>query len=295
MKSHHFQNDAIEAFARVVERSPDHRVLRRLPRHDEMWLAPMPAGGADVVVGVIDCETTGLSAQDDAMIEFAIVKMALCADGVLVDIAPPVAMLEDPGRLLPPEIEAITGITDAMLKGERIADESMQPLLNDVDVLVSHNARFDRGFLVRRFPWIAHPWACTLVDINWRDYGLEGRALGHLLASAGHFNSLGHRAGPDAWALACLLAHCNEDGRTIAAELIARARRPRLRLFARRAPFELRALLTRVGYRWDAARKAWWIEGDEERITGERAFLRSFDGAIETVTKTVDWFTRHAD
>jgi DNA polymerase-3 subunit epsilon len=115
-------------------------------------------------------------------------------------------------------------------------------------------------------------------ELDWRRFGLEGKALGHLVASAGHFLARGHRAGEDCWALTCLLARQASDGRTIAAHLLDTARRPSYRVVAWGAPFSTRDTLKAAGYRWNATQRVWWIEGDGEKIGHEDAFLRSLHG-----------------
>lgn len=296
MSYYHYRGERQAALlAREVERHADYRVLRRLPEFTEMWLAPTPAGGATTTLAVLDTETTGLDAARDAMIELAVVMMKLDGDGRLIDIAPPVSMLEQPPAPIPVDVEALTGIGDGMVAGRRFDDDALRTLLGKADIAVSHNASFDRGFLVRRFAWLDLPWACTARDIDWRRFGLEGRALGHLLASAGHFLQHGHRAGEDAWALSCLLARDAPDGRATAAHLVEAARRPSLRLLAWAAPFAVRATLKAAGYRWNPERRVWWIAGDDERIAGESAFLRSLHPLIRPAVEAVDWFTRHAE
>ena len=295
MDYYHYSGDPRTALlARSIERHPDYRILRRLPRHEELWFSPIANGGAGTTIAIVDVETTGLDPDRDAMIELAIVLMRIDGAGDLLDLTPPVSMLEEPPRAIPPEVEALTGITDAMVAGRRFCSIALRRLLRRADVLVSHHAAFDRAFLTRRLPWLRLPWACTLYDIAWPRFGLEGRALGHLLASAGHFPAQGHRAGGDAWALACLLARIADDGRTIAAHLVEAARTPTQRLYAVGAPYTAREVLKAAGYRWDATRRSWWIAGDDETLAGEGVFLRSLDPAIRPVMHEVDWFTRHA-
>ena len=283
-----------ERLASQIERDPRYRVLRPLPHPTDFWVHPMPAEGPYLRIGVIDIETTGLDANQDKAIEIAIVTLALNGEGNLVDISLPTTMVEDPGHALSPEIEALTGIDDKLLKGKSFDEQLVRTIFDQVDVLVSHQAAFDRPFLIKRFPSLTHPWACSLRDIDWREFGLEGRALGHLVSSAGFHMPNAHRAGDDAWALACLLARIAKDGRTTAAHLIEKAERQTFRLFASGAPFEMRAMLKRAGYRWNADRRQWWIEGDDERVSSERVFLASLGSQVSAEVVPIDWYTRYA-
>jgi len=287
-----------ERAARQLEASPDYRVLRRLPRPDEVWCrsSPVPDFLSTTRISVIDTETTGLDPDRHKVIELAVVKMTICDTvGDLVDITPPSSWLEDPGHALSPEIEALTGITDADLSGKAFNDEVITEFFDDVDLIVAHNARFDRAFFSRRFPSLGHPWACSLSEVDWPDHGLEGgRSVSGLLTAAGHFMTEAHRAAPDAWATAALLAMPGHDGRTIAAHLVGRARKPTHRLCAMGAPFSVKDALRAADYRWDPKQKAWWREGEPEQMANEAARLIEPCPAILPKIERIDWYNRHA-
>ncbi len=95
----------------------------------------------------VDLETSGVSPADDRITEIGI---------VLVDDDAPVgewSSLVDPGVPIPPEIQALTGITNEMVRGApRFAD--LLPQIAERlagRVFVAHNARFDYGFLKAEF------------------------------------------------------------------------------------------------------------------------------------------------
>lgn len=295
MRNFHTRFDDAHAERLVdhLDNHPDYHVLRRLPRLREMWLHPTPAGGPQMTLAVVDAETTGLDPDSDAMIELAVVRMGLDRDGNLVEITAPLNMLEHPGRPVPDDILHLTGIDASQLDGRRFDDAAFAKAIGGADVMVSHNAAFDRAFFTRRFDGLNLPWACTLTDLDWKRHGLEGRALGHLLASAGYRLAGAHRAGADAWALACLLARIADDGRATAAHLVEQARRPTWRLFAHHAPIATKDVLKRSGYRWDPHRRLWWIERDDERIAGESFFLRSLGSSVRPEVRRIDWHDRH--
>lgn len=208
-----------EREARRLDAKPDYRVLRRLPTPGEIWCrsSPVPESLSSTRIAVIDCECTGLDATRHKLIELAVVKMTISdQEGDLLDISPPLAWLEDPGEPITPEIEAVTGLTDADLAGHAFNEQMITDMFNDVDVIVAHNAKFDAAFMKRRFPALGHPWACSLAEIDWdAHFRGGGRSVTSLLTSAGHFSEHVHRAGPDAWSVACLLAmHACDARRT---------------------------------------------------------------------------------
>jgi DNA polymerase-3 subunit epsilon len=92
---------------------------------------------------VFDLETTGGSATDDTITEIGAVKVR--GGEVLGEFA----TLVDPGRGIPPEIVALTGITDAMVYAAPPLSQVLPAFLEFAGgcVLVAHNSGFDIGFL----------------------------------------------------------------------------------------------------------------------------------------------------
>ena len=290
-------DDKAEYHAHRLDEMPDYRVLRRLPRPGEIWCrsSPVPELMSTTRIAVIDTETEGLDPQRHKIIELAVVKMAIDdLVGDLLDITPPVSWLEDPGRPLSLEIESLTGISDADLAGQMFNERVIADMFDDVDLIVAANAKFDCAFMTRRFPWLKHPWACTY-EIDWSEHGLGGgRSVSALVTAAGHFFEDAHRAGPDAWAVSALLALPSCDGRTIAAHLVERARKPTHRLYAVGAPFAVKDTLKAAGYRWEASQRAWWLEAEPERVANEAAWLVELCPAILPRIERIDWYSRHA-
>ncbi|MHB1052614.1 MAG: 3'-5' exonuclease [Thiobacillus sp.] len=95
-------------------------------------------------VAIIDFETTGLSpAMGDRATEVAVV---IVENGTIVDRY---QSLMNSGAYIPPFIESLTGISNAMLSKAPPATEVMHALaafVGDVP-LVAHNASFDSKFL----------------------------------------------------------------------------------------------------------------------------------------------------
>jgi len=95
----------------------------------------------------VDLETSGVSPSDDRITEIGIVRVD---DGRVLDEW---SSLVDPGVPIPPEIQALTGITNQMVRGApRFAD--LLPVVADRlqgRVFVAHNARFDYGFIKAAF------------------------------------------------------------------------------------------------------------------------------------------------
>ena len=88
----------------------------------------------------------------------------------------------------------ITGITDHDLIGRRIDDRVANDIISSADIVIAHNAAFDRPMVEKRLTALPiKQWACSCVEIDWAAAGFEGRSLGWLCAQAGWFYDA-HRA-----------------------------------------------------------------------------------------------------
>jgi DNA polymerase-3 subunit epsilon len=252
---------------------PDYRVQRRLVPvthfHEADPLASSRIGVA------IDVETTGLDREADRIIELAIQRFRFDDRGRIVQVGLPRVWREDPGIPIDPKITKLTGLAAEDVAGQEIDDTMAVDILSSADIIVAHNAAFDRPFVDRRLPAIAgRPWACSMAELDWLELGFEGRALAHLVSQCGWFYE-GHRAENDILALLYLLSYGLPDGETILAKLIACSERPTYRVNAIDAPFDAKDRLKSRGYRWDAALRFWWKSIGEQESDVERSWLLS--------------------
>ena len=93
----------------------------------------------------VDLETTGTQAAGDRITEVAVVRVEANPDGSGAPKVEEWSTLVNPGVPIPPEIQALTGITNDMVRAAprfaAIADEIAARTANAV--FVAHNARFD--------------------------------------------------------------------------------------------------------------------------------------------------------
>ena len=147
-----------------------------------------------------------------------------------------------------------------MLLGKEIDRSSAARLINSADLVIAHNASFDRPRVDREIAGVeGQRWACSCHEIDWRRFGFDGRTLGYLLAQAGLFNG-SHRAADDVDSLIALLAHEVAPGRTALAELVDRSFQESWVVRAVGAAFNRKDDLKARGYRWDPAGEVWWKE-----------------------------------
>lgn len=98
-------------------------------------------------IAFIDLETTGTVARGDRITEIGIVRVE---DG---ELAEEWSSLVNPECPIPEEIQALTGITNAMVRDQptfaQLAADVRERL--EGHVFVAHNARFDYGFIKNEF------------------------------------------------------------------------------------------------------------------------------------------------
>ena len=246
----------LESMARKLEAQGDFRVLRRLKP-----LLNWPGTAADAItrVVVLDTETTGLEQGKERIIELAMLRVDIDnATGLPVGEVQVYDGLEDPGKPIPPEVVALTGICDADVQGQRLDEARVAELLDGVDLIIAHNAGFDRPFVESRIAQFARVnWACSFADIDWKAQGQGSAKLESLAQARGWFYDA-HRAEMDCHALLAVLAHkLPNDPHTGLARLLQAAASPSYSLQATNAPFDAKDKLKARGYRWNAEQRVW--------------------------------------
>lgn len=263
-----------EAMAQSLAQHPDFRVLRRLvPRID---YGPVNGQATQRVI-VLDTETTGLDSKNEKVIELAMLSVLVdTATGLPVGPVAVYESFEDPGKPIPQQITEITGIDDSMVRGMRIDDAAVTALVQAADVVVAHNAGFDRPFVEARFPVFAgKAWGCSFLGIDWKKEGSGSAKLAFLASERGWFYDA-HRAQVDCHALLQVLAAPLANGQTGLARLMAGLGQTRYKLRATGAPFEAKDKLKARGYRWDGEGRVWWCSlASEALLDAECAWLRA--------------------
>ena len=196
-------------------------------------------------IAVIDFETTGLSpAMGDRATEVAIV---LLENGQVVDRF---QSLMNAGQWIPSFIEALTGITNAMIANAPSAASVMGDASRFVAnaPMVAHNASFDRRFweaeLARAGLAATQPFACTMLVARRLYPQAPSHKLG-VLVDYHHLPKAGraHRAMADAEMAASLLGQIQHDLRT--RHRVARADHALLMALQRCAKPAVQALMAR--------------------------------------------------
>ena len=246
-----------------------------------------------VKVCFLDLETTGLNKDTCKIIEFAGKVTAIDkSNGALLGIVDEYESFNDPEESIEPEITRITGITDDIVAGHSIDWESVSRVLNQADIIVAHNASFDRSFMDRYLPLSQDKvWVCSVSDINWPERGFGARGQEILCIWHGFYYE-SHRAMSDVVALIHLVTHEAEESDNAALELIANAEKPTYKIAALNSPFETKDILKSRRYRWDPQNRYWWKNLVLDEIDTEKEWMADniynghFQGRVDEIGLT---------
>jgi len=225
--------------------------------------------GDNVRVAVLaDVETTGLDLNDgDEIIELGLVKFEYNPDtGDIYGIVDEFNSLQMPSREISPEAEKITGLTLEKLVGHSIDEDEVNAFIADVDLVIAHNAAFDRPFIESQFPAFEDKyWACSLNDVDWADNGYRTRSLEFLAFKFGYTYE-SHRASNDCRATIHLLSMFLEDSEmTVMANLLSNARKEKHLVMAIKTAYPAKDALKARDYKWDGDQGFWYIYKESQK------------------------------
>ena len=222
---------------------------------------PSEQGKSPSTLLIIDTETTGLDPDEHHCLEVG---------AILFDVASR-SVLAQQSFLLPVENNAAERINripaDVTRRPQpwQAALVWFQQLLASADVLVAHNADFDRQwFGLGQLPAVNHPWLCSMNDIRWpADRLLRSRPSVRDLALAYEVPVwAAHRALTDCIYLAEVLSRCED-----LEQLLKEGMEPR-RLMRARVSYDDRHLARDAGFRWNDPIKGAWTRRLSQREEG---------------------------
>ncbi|WP_197457834.1 3'-5' exonuclease [Ferrovum sp. PN-J185] len=268
-------NSALE----IVKADSNYRVLTRLNITDFHQFENAPSDEPIGRLAVIDTETTGLKVDEgDRIIDLSI---ATCEygknSGHLYRVISRYDSLEDPEFPIPHEVTRLTGISDDMVKGEKIDENKIDKVLDGVSLIICHNASFDRGFLEARYPLFSQMhFGCSLHEIPWDLWATKSSKLDYLGFRFNLFHDA-HRARADVDMLMMLLSQSTPDMSTTALSLLINSARKKLwHIQAIDLPFDNKNLAKARGYKWfegsSEIKKSWYIQTED--LDSELEFLK---------------------
>ena len=241
----------------------------------------------------LDLETTGSNKETSKIIEFAGKLTAIDKNnGELIGIIDSYQSFNDPEEPISHEITRITGITDEDVKGRSLNWGIISQIMHDADIIVAHNASFDRAFMDRYLPLSKDKvWVCSVNDINWAERGFNARGQEILCIWHGFYYE-SHRAMYDVDALIHLVTYDVKEQNKASLELIANSTKSSYQIAAINSPYETKDLLKSRKYRWNPTRKYWWKNIFLEDLESEKEWMADniynghFQGQVVEISLT---------
>ena len=245
-----------------------------------------------ISIAFLDTETTGVNKASDKIIELAlkVVKFEK-ASGKIVSIDIEYESFNDPGEEISQEITILTGINDEMVEGQSIDWERVDAILKDAEIVVAHNAGFDRAF-VDRYSSVSPDkiWACSMQDIDWLGRGFTSSKQ-ELLCYWHGFYFDAHRAMNDVDALIHLLTHPSYETERPLVELIENSQKPTYVIFATNFNYDpvKKDIVKANKYKWNVEEKIWYKNVNFENLESEKEWLTgviydfNFEGRVEEI------------
>ena len=200
---------------------------------------------------IIDTETSGLEPEEHHCLELG---------GILFDI-PSRQILAQMSCLLPADSNSAEAINHIPAEVTRLPQpwrqglDYFQSLLNSADLLVAHNAAFDKKWFGQgHLPATDVPWLCSMEEMRWpENKHLRARPSVRDLALAYEIPVwAAHRALTDCIYLAEVFRRCDQ-----LEMLIALGLEPRTLMLAQ-VSYEDRHLARDAGFRWNDPIKGAW-------------------------------------
>lgn len=261
--------------ASELEKREGYKVLRKLTIPEQVD-SPLEEGESYGLY--VDCETTGLSFKNDEIIEIGMIQFKYRESGEITDITGTYSSLSDPKKPISKEITDITGIKPEEVKGKKINLTKVEKILENADLVIAHNAHFDRPFFERLSSSFEDKnWACSINDIPWRTSGMSMGKLDYLAFKFEFFFD-GHRAVNDCFAgIEILKQKLPKSEQSCFKFLLESSRRKTFIFWAEKAPYDLKDVLKDNRYRWNNGEngkpKSWYKEVSEEKRHEEESFL----------------------
>ena len=235
----------------IVNEKEKDRELKKPSRSSEGSVENISTQSSPKNILILDTETTGLDNENDDCLEVGSILFNVKNRSVLAQQS----------FLLPVENNNAEKINNIPAEITRLpqplfeAIQYFQSLVQVSDVIVAHNAEFDKKwFGIKKLPQIERQWICSMDDITWpSDKQLKTRpSVKDLALAYGVPVWNAHRALTDCIYLAEVFKRCRD-----LEKLLIRALEPKILLRAE-ISYDNRHLAKNAGFRWNDSIKGAW-------------------------------------
>jgi len=264
---------------------------------NETQLEELGKDSSKIRICVIDLETTGLSHDDDEVIEIAVKLIEVDKNsGNYVTAVRQYESYNEPKKHITQEITDLTGISNEMVKGKEIDWKLVEKLFSYSQLVVAHNAWFDRNML-EKYIRPRNIWACSSNDIDWKKRGFSKSSLEILSIWHGFYYDA-HRAMNDVNATIKLMTHAHYDIKPIV-ELIENAKKPHYNIvnkFSYNEEYVKKLKKRNRAYRFNRDNRSWSILlNDDKKLEEEKEWLADsiYNGIFNGIIKFIDLYDKY--
>ena len=183
-----------------------------------------------------------------------------------------------------------------MIEGHSIEWGKVEDILGISDIVVAHNASFDRAFLEKNIDF-KNVWACSKNDVNWKERGFFNTKL-ELLSIWHGFYYDSHRAMNDVNATIHLLLHPSYKDFPPLEELVGNSQKTH-QLIINKFPYNesfIKMLKKRGGYRYNSSDRSWRILiKDSDVLDQEIDWLKKniYNGYFQGEIKEISLYNKY--
>lgn len=156
----------------------------------------------------VDVETTGLSNRDEVIELTAVTFIYNTETGIISHIEERYSGLRQPSVPINPHAAKVNGITRADLAGKTLDEDTIARMISAANIIVAHNAAFDRRFIIKLFPSAKRrPWRCSMNGLPWKRMGFRNAKLQDIAQALDIKPNQAHRALNDVLTMLEILQH----------------------------------------------------------------------------------------
>lgn len=200
---------------------------------------------------VVDVETTD-SKRDSEIFELSILPFYFDDDLNLGTVKSNIVLYSEPSHPISDFVKKLTGIDESKYVGKRFDLPKIQKIFSKAEIVLAHNATFDRYFCEKDLRIEDTVWACSMNDYDWKNEKLwSSRSLDYLLFKYGFYFEH-HKSENDTRAALHLVSQ--ED---IFKSIMTKVYSGNVNLSIFDTVFEEKEKIKELGFYWRGVDKSW--------------------------------------